>query len=220
MKIYITRKISEIGIQMLKDKGYEVEINPKEPIYLDNLAKLYLSLGKMDELIPYYKKLIDLDPSVADYHNNLGAVYKREKQPKDARESFQKAVILKPDNPIYTHNLASTYIDLGDSTSARNILQAFNEAYPNHNYINIHLLLADIYSRSADWGKVASECKQAIRIDGKSIAAYKMLGNAYYNTNQYELAEKMLNQTLTLDPNDQVAKDLLVEISNKLKKNL
>ena len=197
-----------------------IEINPKEPVYLDNLTKLYLSLGRYDELIPYYKKLIDLDPSVADYHNNLGAVYKRKKQPKDARESFQKAVILKPDNPIYTHNLASTYIDLGDSTSARNILQAFNEAYPNHNYINIHLLLADIYSRSADWGKVASECKQAIRIDGKSIAAYKMLGNAYYNTNQYELAEKMLNQTLTLDPNDQVAKDLLVEISNKLKKNL
>src|SRR3989338_4145360 len=32
MKIYITRKISEIGIQMLKDKGYEVEINPKDRV--------------------------------------------------------------------------------------------------------------------------------------------------------------------------------------------
>ena len=29
-KIYITRKIPEIGIQMLKDKGYEVDINPKD----------------------------------------------------------------------------------------------------------------------------------------------------------------------------------------------
>ena len=124
-----------------------IEINPKEPIYLDNLLKLYLSLEKYDELIPYYKKLIALDPSVADYHNNLGAIYKRKKQPKDAIESFQKAVTLKPDNPIYTHNLASAYIDLEDSTSARNILQAFNKAYPNHNYLNIHLLLADLYLR-------------------------------------------------------------------------
>jgi len=197
-----------------------IEINPKEPIYLDNLLKLYLSLEKYDELIPYYKKLIALDPSVADYHNNLGAIYKRKKQPKDAIESFQKAVTLKPDNPIYTHNLASAYIDLEDSASARNILQAFNEAYPNHNYINIHLLLADIYSKNTDWEKVVSECKQAIKIDEKSIAAYKMLGIAYYNTNQYELAEETLNQTLTLDPNDQVAKDLLVKISNKIKKNL
>src|SRR3989339_2236818 len=149
-----------------------MEINPKEPIYLDNLLKLYLSLEKYDELIPYYKKLIDLDPSVADYHNNLGAVYKRKKQPKDAIESFQKAVTLKPDNPIYTHNLASAYIDLEDSASARNILQAFNQAYPNHNYINIHLLLADLYLRDTDWEKAISECEQAIKLDEKSIAAY------------------------------------------------
>src|SRR3989304_5542031 len=197
-----------------------VEINPKEPIYLDNLAKLYLSLGKMDELIPYYKKLIALDPSVADYHNNLGAIYMRKKQPKDAIESFQKAVTLKPDNPIYTHNLASGYVDLGKYAEAKDTLQSFNKTYSNSDYINIHLLLADLYLRDTNWEKVISECEQAIKLNGKSIAAYKMLGMAYYNAHQYELAEKMLNQTLTLDPNDQVAKDLLVEISNKLKKNL
>ena len=167
-----------------------IEINPKDPIYLDNLTRLYLSLGKYDELIPYYKKLIDLNPSDADYHNNLGAVYKRKKQPEDAIQSFQKAVTLKPDNPIYTHNLASAYIDLGDSTNARNILQAFNKAYPNHNCLNIHLLLADIYSKSADWEKVVSACNQAIILDEKSIAAYRMLGIAYYNMHQYEFAER------------------------------
>lgn len=197
-----------------------IEINPKESIYLDNLAKLYLSLGKYDELIPYYKKLIELNPSDADYHNNLGAVYKRNKQPEDAFQSFQKAVTLKPDNPIYTHNLASAYIDLGDSTSARNILQAFNQAYPNHNCLNIHLLLADIYSKSADWEKVVSACNQAIILDEKSIAAYRMLGIAYYNMHQYEFAEKTLNKTLALDPNDQGTKDLLAKISNKVKKDL
>ena len=82
------------------------------------------------------------------------------------------------------------------------------------------MLLADLYLKNADWEKVVSACKQAIKIDEKSIAAYKMLGIAYYNTNQYELTEETLNQTLTLDPNDQVAKDLLVRISNKIKKNL
>ena len=32
MKIYITRRIPEIGIKMLKDKGYEVEVNPKDRV--------------------------------------------------------------------------------------------------------------------------------------------------------------------------------------------
>ncbi len=193
------------------------EINPKEPIYLDNLLKLYLSLEKYDELIPYYKKLIALDPSVADYHNNLGAIYKRKKQPKDAIESFQKAVTLKPDNPVYTHNLASAYVDGGNYVHACEILQAFNKTYPEHNYINIHLLLADLYLKNNDYEKVILECKQAVKIDERSVTAYKLLGVAYYNMHNYELAEKTLNQLLALDPNDQGTKDLLEKISHKTK---
>ena len=82
--------------------------------------------------------------------------------------------------------------------------------------INIHLLLADIYSKNTTWGKVVSECKKAIKIDAKSNAAYKMLGIAYYSMHYYELAEKTLNKTLALDPHDEVTKDLLAKISNKI----
>lgn len=32
MKIYITRRIPEAGIKMLKDKGYEVEVNPEDKV--------------------------------------------------------------------------------------------------------------------------------------------------------------------------------------------
>ncbi len=191
-----------------------VEINPKEPIYLDNLTKLYLSLGKYDELIPYYKKLIDLDPSVSDYHNNLGAIYKRKKQPEEAIQSYKKAAALKPDNPIYIHNLASAYIDLGKFTEAKDILQTFHKTYPDHNYINVHLLLANLYSNDGNWEKVAIECEHALKLGEKSPAVYRTLGIAYYNTHRYELAERVLNQILKLDPNDQVAKDLIAKISN------
>jgi tetratricopeptide (TPR) repeat protein len=191
-----------------------IEINPKEPIYLDNLTKLYLNLGKYDELIPYYEKLIHLNPSVADYHNNLGSIYKRKKQPEDAIQSYKKAVALESNNPVYTYNLASTYIDSGKFGEAKDILQAFHKSYPNHNYINIHLLLANLYSKDGDWEKVALECEQAMKLGEKSPAVYKMLGIAYYNTHRYELAERMLNQTLTLNPNDQGAKDLIARISS------
>ena len=46
-----------------------------------------------------------------------------------------------------------------------------------------------------------------------------MSGAAYYNLGKYELAEKMLNQTLALAPDDQEAKDLLAKIPNKVKKD-
>lgn len=193
-----------------------VEIDPKETIYLENLTKLYLQMGKYAESIPYYKKLVGLNPSVADYQNNLGVIYKKEKHHDDAVLSFQKALSLRPDNPIYTYNLADTFVDKGQYDEARQILQMFDKTYPEHKYANIHLLLADLYAKNADWEKAAYECERVIKIDEKSFAAYKMLGYAYYNTQQYELAEKIVNNALALNPNDQDAKDLLVKISNSI----
>lgn len=194
-----------------------IELDPKEPIYLDNITKLYLSLGKYTELIPYYKKYIDLNPSQADYHNNLGVIYKSGHQLDDAVQSFRNALSLKPDNPVYTHNLADTFIEKGQFTEAKQILQTFDKTYPDHKLINIHLLLANLYSKNADWEKVVYECEQAIKIDEKSFDAYKMLGTAYYNMDQFELAGKMVNNALTLNPGDQGAKDLLAKISDKKK---
>ena len=52
-----------------------------------------------------------------------------------------------PDSPVYTHNLASTYFDQEKHTDTKDILQTFNKTYPNHNYIDIHLLLANLYSK-------------------------------------------------------------------------
>ncbi len=197
-----------------------VELNPKDPLYLENFTKLCLLLGKYEEAIPYYKKLIDINPSSADYYNNLGVAYKKQKQFDVALQSFQKAISLKSDNPIYTHNLASTFVDKGQFATAEQTLMAFIEKYPNHHYANIHLLLASVYSKNADWEKVASECEQTLKIDEKSITAYKMLGTAYCNMHQFERAEKMLNKALALDANDREAKDLLAEMSNKKKGNL
>ncbi len=215
--IYSKKEMYEEAINAFKKA---VEINPKDPIYTDNLTKMYLLIGKYDEAISYYKKLIELNPLIADYHNYLGIIYKGKKQPDDAIQSFEKAVELMPDNPNFTYNLASTYFDLGKYTEAKNILQMFNNTYPNHNSIDIYLLLANLYSKNANWQKVVSECEQAIKIDSKSATAYKMLGVAYYNMNQYELAEKMLSQVLTIAPNDQDAKDLLSKLPTKAKKDL
>ncbi|TVM02859.1 MAG: hypothetical protein CV087_08190 [Candidatus Brocadia sp. WS118] len=195
-----------------------IEMDTKEPVYMENLAKLYLSAGKYEESMSCYEKLITLNPSVADYHNNLGVIYQKEKQPDTAVQSFQKAVALKPDNPIYTYNLADTFANKGQYADAKQILQTFTKTYPNHAFANIHVLLANLYLKNAAWDKVAYECEQAIKIDEKSIAAYKLLGNAYYTMHQYELAEKTAKKTLALNPGDQETQDLLVKISNKIRR--
>ncbi len=159
-----------------------VELNPNEPIYLDNFTKMCLSIGKYDELISFYEKQLATNPS-----------------------------------PVYAYNLAIAYIELEKHNDAKITLPALNKTYPNHNYINFNLLLD---AKNAEWSKVITECEQVLRINKNSIIAYKLLGMAYYSMDNYELAGKALSTALTLDANDQEAKDLLAKIQSKTKKDI
>ncbi len=218
---------NNLGAILSKKGGYEeaihafrkaIEIDPQEPIYQDNLARLYLSTGNTAESTSCYKKLIDLNPSVADYHNNLGVLYQKQKQSDAAIQSFQKAIALKPDKSIYTYNLADAFISKGQHAEARRILEAFMKTYPDHTFANMYVLFADLCMKNADWDAAVHACKQAIQIEEKSVAAYKLLGTIYYAMQQYELAEKIAQKTLALSPEDQETLDLLEKISKKIRR--
>lgn len=58
-KIYITRRIPEIGITMLKDKGYEVDINPEDRILTKDELITALKGKEYDAVLPLLTDTID-----------------------------------------------------------------------------------------------------------------------------------------------------------------
>ncbi len=73
-RIFITRRIPEIGIKMLTDKGYQVDISPKDrPLTKKELIK-YLSKQQYDAVLTLLTDIIDAEvmdkaPSVKIYAN-------------------------------------------------------------------------------------------------------------------------------------------------------
>lgn len=73
-KVFITRKIPDVGIKMLIDKGYEVDISPKDrPLTKKELIK-YLSKKDYDAVLTLLTDTIDAEvmdkaPSVKIYAN-------------------------------------------------------------------------------------------------------------------------------------------------------
>ena len=61
MKIYITRKIPEIGIKMLKDKGYEVDISQKDRVLSKKELIKYLKIKPYDAVLCLLTDKIDGD---------------------------------------------------------------------------------------------------------------------------------------------------------------
>lgn len=189
-------------------------IRPYDLPYAERLSNAFLQKGDWERAIIFTMKTIELNPAEPSYYNKLGVVLNKKGMFEEAVIRFRKAVELNPKEPMYTHNLASTLAVQGKHTDAEQIIQTFNEMHPHHQYVNIRLLLANIYLESSNWEKVVSECEQIVKMDGKSGAAYKMLGIAYYRMRQFELAEKILNHALTLNTDDQGIKDLLITISS------
>ena len=74
MKVYITRQIPELGIKMLTDKGYEVDVNPKDrPLSKKELIKA-LSKKQYDAVLTLLTDTIDAEvmdaaPTVKIYAN-------------------------------------------------------------------------------------------------------------------------------------------------------
>lgn len=210
--IFLKKGMPDKAIESFKKA---LELSQNGQVYLENLTNACLSAGKYEELLDCYKKLIERNPSVADYYNNVGVIYKKKQQYDEAVRYSQKAVSLAPENPIYTHNLAGEYVDLQQHDRAETLLREFNMAHPEHGYVNIYLLLADIYLKNFDWENAVHECQRVIQIDKKSIDAHRILGVVYYNREQYDLAKEALENTLTLAPDDKVARELLEKIEEK-----
>lgn len=73
-KIFVTRQIPNVGIAMLKGKGYEVEINPKDKILSRKELVKYLRKGNYDAVLCLLTDKIDASvfdqaPSVKLYAN-------------------------------------------------------------------------------------------------------------------------------------------------------
>lgn len=205
----------------IKEFSQAYMIRPAEISYSERLSNAFLQKGDLDRAILFSNKTIELNPAEPGYYNKSGFLLNKKGMHEEAIRAFKKAIEIDPKEPVYTHNLAGTLITQGRYTDAQQIIESFNTAYPDHRYVNIRLLLADIYFKNNNWEKTASECEQIITtIDPTSMPAYKMLITSYCNMHQYGLAKKMLDQVLILNPNDQEMKDLLTNITLKINKDL
>src|SRR6478735_2805317 len=90
-------------------KGYEAEIEkaPGDAALHDDVALLYLELGKSDRAIAHFTTSKDLKPQSAAAHYNLGNVLLSQKQYDAAIREFSEVVRLQPDSAAARKNLTA-----------------------------------------------------------------------------------------------------------------
>lgn len=121
-------------------------------------------------------------------------------QPEQALHALEKAANLAPDDPTVAALLGDAYADLGDYQSARSAYLRATEFSPQEpkfwlilaNYSLDHKIEIETLGLPA--------ARNAVALDPIDPASKDALGYAYYLLGNFPLAERILHQSIELDP--------------------
>jgi tetratricopeptide (TPR) repeat protein len=72
------------------------------------------AVEQIAEAITAYQRALDLDPSLAAAHTNLGNLFYGQGRQQEARRAYEMACALEPEQPQARYNLANLYEEEGD----------------------------------------------------------------------------------------------------------
>ncbi|MBI2040310.1 tetratricopeptide repeat protein [Candidatus Microgenomates bacterium] len=150
-------------------------------------------------------------PSSPNTHNNLGDVYGRWGDKQKALQEFQTAIMLKPNYADAYHNLANTYVELNDQERALENYKKATEFNPNlwQSYQNI----AAIYFTQKKYDLALENIQKALSVNQKNLNLWNNLGIVYLTMGDKNKAKEVFSQVLSKDPQNQLAKQALIETS-------
>ena len=82
------------------------------------LGDMHLTRGELDQAISSYNKAIELNPKLADAHNNRGLAYARKEQYDHAAGDFSRAIEINPTFDRAYNNLGNSYVAKGEPERA------------------------------------------------------------------------------------------------------
>lgn len=148
-------------------------------------------------------------PSSPNTHNNLGDVYGRLGDKQKSLQEFQTAIALKPNYADAYHNAGNVLREMGQTDKALEYYQKASEINPRlwQSYQNI----GAIYFELKKFELSLENLNKAIGINPKNLNLHLSLGIVYLNMGDKTKAKEVFNQILAVLPDNQVAKQGLIE---------
>jgi tetratricopeptide (TPR) repeat protein len=180
--------------------GYEtmIRVYPDDTDLHDDVALLYMELGRIDDAIAHFEASVRLKPQAAPAYFNLGTALTVAGRFEPAIAAFQRALQIRPDYS-QAHN------NLGNVLSLRNSMDEavrhFQEAVRlDPENAEARLSLARAYARRGDLTEAIRHFREVVRIRPDSVPALVELAAAYAAAGDFDRALASAQQALALAP--------------------
>lgn len=119
-----------------------------------------------EEALQAYHQALELDPTLADAHVNLGCLYQEAKKPVQAEAHYRAAIEHAPADPIPHFNLAALLDELGRTDEA---IQAYRQAIDRDpDYADAHYNLGLLYESRGKRSEAIRHLHKARALYGRS----------------------------------------------------
>jgi tetratricopeptide (TPR) repeat protein len=160
-------------------------------------------MGRPDLAMPELRKAIQLDPTSAENHYELGRILFEQGSYAEAVEQFRKTQALAPEFVKAYHNLGLAYAALGQKTKAvaefetalaLNARASRPSAWPLIDF-------GTYYNMQEDFVHAKEMLQRAIALDNRWDQAYSELAKAYRGLGQTALAIESYDRAIAINPN-------------------
>ena len=168
-------------------------------------AELAISASNVKKAILYYKQALKLKPSDATTHFVLGEIYHREyhRSYEEAKRKQTFQILTHPDTYRATYKddskeLARFGLKIGYDTMA---IQEFGEVikYDSNNWQARYQIATDHFNKK-HFQEAIEEYKKIMQINPKYINSYSLIGDAYLEIGELNLAVDNFNAAIKLTP--------------------
>ena len=168
-------------------------------------AELAIRESKGEKAILYYRKALELKPSDANTHFILGEIYDREYdasyQEATQKHTFQILTHPEPGRTFYKEDpkeLERYGLKLGYDEKA---IQEFREAikYDDKNWQARYRIATDHFNKK-HFQEAIEEYKKVIQLNPEYTNSYSLMGEAYMEIGELNLAVDIFNTAIKLTP--------------------
>jgi tetratricopeptide (TPR) repeat protein len=142
--------------------------------------------GRSNEAAVAYRQALALDPSLAEAHNNLGAVLGAEGRHLDAADCFARAIELRPEHADFHHNCGLALEHLGRLGEAIACYERTIALDPD--FVNAQFRLGNVRRDQGRYAEAAEHYRHVIRVEPNHGLAQTNLGRALRDVGRLEEA--------------------------------
>jgi tetratricopeptide (TPR) repeat protein len=144
--------------------GYETMIrgNPSRAQLHDDIAVLYLDLGRAREAAAHFEASVRLKPESAAAHYNLATALTLAGRQDEAVDQYRQALRIRPDYPLAHNNLGDVLLRLGNPDEA---LDHFREALRlDPAYAEAHYNVGSVFRSRGERSEAIARFREAVRL--------------------------------------------------------